>query len=54
MQFGRVLDCTLMIDKDTGRPRGFGFVTFDSETAVENALNHPDLRIHDKPVSAHT
>jgi len=51
MQFGRVLDATLMIDKDTGRPRGFGFVTFDSETAVENALNEPDLRIMDKPVS---
>lgn len=50
MQFGRVLDATLMIDKDTGRPRGFGFVTFDSETAVENALAEPDLRILDKPV----
>jgi RNA-binding protein Musashi len=41
MQFGRVVDATLMIDKDTGRPRGFGFVTFDSETAVENALSRP-------------
>src|SRR4051812_28991182 len=50
-RFGRVLDATLMIDKDTGRPRGFGFVTFDSEQAVENALNEPDLRILDKPVS---
>lgn len=41
MQFGRVIDATLMIDKDTGRPRGFGFVTFDSEAAVENALSRP-------------
>jgi RNA-binding protein Musashi len=40
-QFGRVIDATLMIDKDTGRPRGFGFVTFDSEAAVENALSRP-------------
>lgn len=41
MQFGRVIDATLMIDKDTGRPRGFGFVTFDSEAAVEAALSRP-------------
>ncbi|KUL88959.1 hypothetical protein ZTR_03586 [Talaromyces verruculosus] len=41
MQFGRVVDATLMIDKDTGRPRGFGFVTFDSEAAVEATLSRP-------------
>lgn len=41
MQFGRVLDATLMMDKDTGRPRGFGFVTFDSEAAVERTLERP-------------
>ncbi|KAF8422677.1 hypothetical protein EV426DRAFT_574986 [Tirmania nivea] len=50
MQFGRVLDATLMMDKDTGRPRGFGFVTFDSEGAVENALNHPNLEIMGKAI----
>lgn len=49
MQFGRVIDATLMIDKDTGRPRGFGFVTFDSEAAVESALSRP-LDILGKPI----
>ncbi|KAK2750659.1 hypothetical protein FQN57_002732 [Myotisia sp. PD_48] len=49
MQFGRVVDATLMIDKDTGRPRGFGFVTFDSEAAVEATLSGP-LEIHGKPI----
>ncbi|EMR10812.1 hypothetical protein PNEG_00959 [Pneumocystis murina B123] len=48
--FGRVIDATLMIDKDTGRPRGFGFVTFESEAAVENAMAQPYLVIHDKQV----
>ena len=48
-QFGRVIDATLMMDKDTGRPRGFGFVTFDSEAAVEACLR-ADLRILGKPV----
>ncbi|KAI4151009.1 MAG: hypothetical protein LQ340_003744, partial [Diploschistes diacapsis] len=49
MQYGRVIDATLMMDKDTGRPRGFGFVTFDSEAAVEATLEG-DLRIHGKPI----
>jgi hypothetical protein len=48
-QFGNVLDCTLMMDKDTGRPRGFGFVTFDDDVAVERALSQP-LAIHGKPI----
>ncbi|KIN06415.1 hypothetical protein OIDMADRAFT_101142 [Oidiodendron maius Zn] len=49
MQFGRVVDATLMMDKDTGRPRGFGFVTFDSEAAVEACIDIP-LEIHGKPI----
>lgn len=49
MQFGRVVDATLMMDKDTGRPRGFGFVTFDSEAAVDACLDSP-LKILGKPI----
>ncbi|RKF57741.1 Polyadenylate-binding protein, cytoplasmic and nuclear [Golovinomyces cichoracearum] len=49
MQFGRIVDATLMIDKDTGRPRGFGFVTFDSEAAVDACLSVP-LEILGKPI----
>ncbi|EQL04000.1 heterogeneous nuclear ribonucleoprotein HRP1 [Ophiocordyceps sinensis CO18] len=48
-QFGRVVDATLMMDKDTGRPRGFGFVTFESEAGVDACINVP-LEIHGKPV----
>lgn len=48
-QFGRVVDATLMMDKDTGRPRGFGFVTFDSEAAVDATLAG-DLQILGKPI----
>lgn len=49
-QFGRVVDATLMMDKDTGRPRGFGFVTFDSEAAVEKCLEYHPLEIMGKPI----
>ncbi|KAI1380631.1 RNA-binding domain-containing protein [Hypoxylon crocopeplum] len=48
-QFGRVVDATLMMDKDTGRPRGFGFVTFENEAGVEACLSTP-LEIHGKPI----
>ena len=48
--FGRVIDATLMMDKDTGRPRGFGFVTFDSESAVEKCLDQQPLEIHGKMI----
>lgn len=38
-----------MMDKDTGRPRGFGFVTFDSDAAVDRTLEQP-LSIHGKMI----
>ncbi|KAH9875558.1 hypothetical protein J1614_004294 [Plenodomus biglobosus] len=48
-QFGRVVDATLMMDKETGRPRGFGFVTFDGDAAVDATLKGP-LQILGKPI----
>jgi hypothetical protein len=48
-QFGRVVDATLMMDKETGRPRGFGFVTFDGDAAVDATLRQP-LQILGKPI----
>lgn len=48
-QFGRVVDATLMMDKDTGRPRGFGFVTFESEAGVDACLD-THLEIHGKAI----
>lgn len=49
-QYGTVIDAQLMIDKDSGRPRGFGFVTFDSEQAMNTILAQPLLILKDKPI----
>jgi RNA-binding protein Musashi len=38
-----------MMDKDTGRPRGFGFVTFDGDAAVDACLEG-NLQILGKPI----
>lgn len=36
--FGEVLDVVVMHDSVTNRPRGFGFITFDSEESVQNVM----------------
>ncbi|KAK6362858.1 hypothetical protein TWF730_000311 [Orbilia blumenaviensis] len=45
-EFGTVEDAVIVKDRDTGRSRGFGFVTFSSEdeaTAAQEAMNDQDF-----------
>ncbi|KAJ1422775.1 RNA-binding domain superfamily [Sesbania bispinosa] len=37
-QFGTITDVVVMYDHNTQRPRGFGFITYDSEEAVDTVL----------------
>ena len=37
-QFGAVDDAKVITDRDTGRSRGFGFVTFVEESDAKNAI----------------
>ncbi|XP_065846996.1 RNA-binding protein 1-like [Euphorbia lathyris] len=38
VRFGNILDVVVMQDSSTNRPRGFGFVTFDSEESVDKVM----------------
>jgi RNA recognition motif-containing protein len=37
--FGTVTEANLMMDRATGRPRGFGFVTMSTPEEAQNAIN---------------
>ena len=37
-KYGPVKDAVVMVDRNTGRSRGFGFITFDSEETVTSVI----------------
>lgn len=48
-QYGKVVDATVMLDRETGRSKGFGFVSFEN-TNVEPLLGFGNLEIDGKLV----
>lgn len=49
-QFGTIMDVVVMYDHNTQRPRGFGFITFDSEEAVDWVLHKTFHELNGKMV----
>ena len=43
-QYGEVRSVNLITDRDTGRPRGFGFVEMENTQAAIDALNGHELQ----------
>ena len=41
-QFGQVDDVTLITDRETGRPKGFGFVEMPNDQEAREAINALD------------
>jgi len=41
-QFGEVVDAKVIMDRETGRSKGFGFVTFANDEDATNAVTQMD------------
>jgi len=49
-KFGKVTESMIMLDRDSGRPRGFGFVTFDDEDTADKVVVSGSHSLRNKPV----
>ncbi|KZT51400.1 RNA-binding domain-containing protein [Calocera cornea HHB12733] len=49
-QFGTVIDSTVMVDRESGRSKGFGFVTFEDGQGAETLVGQGILSIDGKPI----
>jgi len=47
-QFGRVVECYIQKDRNTGESRGFAFLTFENPDSVDKVLQKPSQQIGDK------
>ncbi|CAK7328407.1 unnamed protein product [Dovyalis caffra] len=46
--FGEVTDARVVTDRDTGRSRGFGFVSFESNKSADEALSAMDGQVRNR------
>jgi RNA recognition motif-containing protein len=49
-QYGEIQDLALIMDRDTGRPKGFAFVTFGTQQAAEKALAQNGKDVGGRPL----
>lgn len=49
-KFGTVVDATVMVDRETGRSKGFGFVTFEDNSNDSQLVGKLGLILDDKQV----
>jgi len=49
-RYGRISDIQLMTDRDTGRSRGFGFVTYEDTATVEQVSSFSSFFFPSSPV----
>jgi len=49
-QYGEISELALIMDRDTGRPKGFGFVTFANQQSAEKALEQNGKDLGGRPL----
>ena len=49
-QYGEISDLALIMDRDTGRPKGFGFITFANQQSAEKALEQNGKDMGGRPL----
>jgi cold-inducible RNA-binding protein len=50
-RFGAIEEATVISDRETGRSRGFGFVTFVEESSVQPAISEMNgSQLDDRPI----
>lgn len=49
-RYGEIIDSVIMKDRMTGRPRGFGFITYADPSVVDKVIEDEHV-INGKPVS---
>jgi RNA-binding protein Musashi len=49
--YGKVVDATVMLDRESGRSKGFGFVTFEDASNADQLVGKIGLILDDKQVN---
>lgn len=49
-QYGEISELALIMDRDTGRPKGFGFITFANQQSAEKALEQNGKDMGGRPL----
>lgn len=49
-RYGDIEDLALIMDKETGRPKGFAFITFSAQNAAEKALEQNGKELGGRPL----
>ncbi|KAL5984174.1 hypothetical protein ACLOJK_018278 [Asimina triloba] len=47
--YGDIEDCNVVVDKVTGRAKGYGFVLFKTRRGAQKALKEPQKKINNRP-----